>query len=122
MVAPLTAELAAVTRELPGVGYSHVYGAFNLAYGIGSASETFPSFSIPAVLMPSLVGPLIGGQLYDHVLHGWTAVVGLAAGLMLVAATVAFTYTGEPPLAKRLVGRGRRVKTSQAPEHEGRRA
>ncbi|KAF8488176.1 major facilitator superfamily domain-containing protein [Gautieria morchelliformis] len=93
VVAPLTAELAAVTRELPGVGYSHVYGAFNLAYGIGSA-----------------IGPLLGGQLYDHLQYGWTAVVGLAAGLMLAAATVAFFFTDEIPVAKRLLGlRGRRL-------------
>ena len=56
-VSPLTAELAAVTRQLPGVGCkfehtsavttsasdffsdAHVYGAFNIAYGIGSARE-----------------------------------------------------------------------------------
>ncbi|KZT67652.1 MFS general substrate transporter [Daedalea quercina L-15889] len=44
-VSPLTAELASVTRQLSGVGYAHVYGAFNIAYGIGSA-----------------LGPIIGGQ------------------------------------------------------------
>ncbi|KAI0935830.1 hypothetical protein AcW1_000241 [Taiwanofungus camphoratus] len=45
IVSPLTAELAVVTRGLDGVGYGHVYGAFNLAYGLGSA-----------------LGPIIGGQ------------------------------------------------------------
>ncbi|KAF8592002.1 MFS general substrate transporter [Ramaria rubella] len=97
VVAPLTAELAAVTRELPGVGYSHVYGAFNLAYGIGSA-----------------IGPILGGQLYDHVTNGWTAVVGLAGGLMLLATTVAFFFTDEIPVAQRLLGLRRRLINRQA--------
>ncbi|KIK99897.1 hypothetical protein PAXRUDRAFT_131055 [Paxillus rubicundulus Ve08.2h10] len=39
VVPPVTAELAAVSRNMKGVGYAHVYGAFNLAFGIGTAGE-----------------------------------------------------------------------------------
>lgn len=38
-VSALTAELAIISRRLDGVGYAHVYGAFNLSYGIGSGSK-----------------------------------------------------------------------------------
>ena len=39
---PLTAELAAVARGIEGVGYAHVYGAFNAAFGAGSTSKSDP--------------------------------------------------------------------------------
>nr|GAT57538.1 predicted protein [Mycena chlorophos] len=45
ILSPLTAELAAVSRRIEGVGYGHIYGAFNLIYGVGTT-----------------VGPVIGGQ------------------------------------------------------------
>ncbi|TFK57595.1 MFS general substrate transporter [Heliocybe sulcata] len=85
-LAPITAELAAVARTFDEIGYAHVYGAFNLAYGVGSA-----------------VGPLIGGQIYDHTSRGWLAVCVLAAGLVLISAVLGFIYTGETSLLKRIL-------------------
>ena len=83
-VSPLTAELAAVTRQLPGVGCkfehtpaittsmsdlfsdAHVYGAFNIAYGIGSARKCHVTDDSNLVLtLCILVGPIIGGQVGD---------------------------------------------------------
>jgi hypothetical protein len=37
----------------------------------------------------SPVGPVIGGQIYTHIRHGWTVLMGINAGLMLFAAFVA---------------------------------
>ncbi|KAF5377253.1 hypothetical protein D9615_006365 [Tricholomella constricta] len=93
VISPLTAELAAIARELEGVGYAHVYGAFNIAYGIGSA-----------------VGPIIGGQVYDNVKHGWTALCLLAAGMLAGSLVLAFYYTGADPLARRLARSLKREK------------
>ncbi|KAF5355684.1 hypothetical protein D9756_004003 [Leucocoprinus leucothites] len=45
VISPLTAELAAVSRNIQGVGYAHIYAAFNVAYGIGTT-----------------IGPIVGGQ------------------------------------------------------------
>lgn len=59
------------------------------------------------------VGPILGGQLYDRLQHGWVAVVGLAAALMLAAATVAFFYTDEIPVAKKLFSLRRHLRGSQ---------
>ncbi|TRM57206.1 major facilitator superfamily domain-containing protein [Schizophyllum amplum] len=87
VVSPLTAELAAVARDIEGVGYAHVYGAFNLAYGIGSS-----------------VGPVVGGQMYDHLQRGWMAVCLLAMGLTVMSLALAFCYTGDRPLGARLLG------------------
>ncbi|TFY70057.1 hypothetical protein EVJ58_g23 [Rhodofomes roseus] len=84
-VSPLTAELASVTRQLDGVGYAHVYGAFNIAYGIGSA-----------------VGPIIGGQLYDHLTRGWMAICLFGAGSALVAMILAITSFGEVSFLARI--------------------
>ncbi|OCH84423.1 MFS general substrate transporter [Obba rivulosa] len=80
-VAPFTAELAAVTKALEGVGYAHVYGAFNIAFGLGSA-----------------LGPIIGGQLYDHLLQGWMAICLLGIGLSVLATFLVFCLFGDEPL------------------------
>ncbi|KAL1732632.1 major facilitator superfamily domain-containing protein [Schizophyllum commune] len=99
VVSPLTAELAAVARDIEGVGYAHVYGAFNLAYGIGSS-----------------VGPVVGGQMYDHLSKGWLAVCLLALGLSVMSLTLAFCYTGERPLGRRLLDLLRKRTRKAEPE------
>lgn len=88
VLAPLTAELALVARTLQGVGYAHIYGAFNMAYGIGST-----------------VGPVIGSQMYEHIKRGWMALNLLAVGLLAFAALSTFIYTGERPLLTRLISK-----------------
>ena len=40
---------------------AHIYGAFNLVYGIGSTGLYFPP-TTPRWLISCIVGPLIGGQ------------------------------------------------------------
>lgn len=68
------------------MGYAHVYGAFNLAYGVGST-----------------VGPIIGGQVYEHLSRGWLALCLLATGLVAVCTLGAFCYLGADPLLQRLI-------------------
>ncbi|KAK0215890.1 major facilitator superfamily domain-containing protein [Armillaria nabsnona] len=59
VLSPLTVELASVARSIDGIGYAHVYGAFNLAYGIGTTE-------------------------YDHINKGWLAICLLAVGLLVL--------------------------------------
>lgn len=54
IVSPVSADLAAVALATPGVEFTHVYGSFNIAFSVASA-----------------LGPLMGGQIYDHVAKGW---------------------------------------------------
>ncbi|KIM54249.1 hypothetical protein SCLCIDRAFT_1222218 [Scleroderma citrinum Foug A] len=84
VVPPVTSELATVSRNLPGVGYAHVYGAFNLAFGIGTA-----------------VGPVIGGQIYSHIRHGWTILCCISVVLVALCSVLAFCCTGPTPLLSR---------------------
>lgn len=88
VLTPLTADLAAVARSLEGIGYAHVFGAFNFAYSCAS-----------------VVGPLIGGQIYANVSNGWTVLMGLSGGMMLLAAIAAAFGTGDRPLLMRIFGR-----------------
>ncbi|KAF8528042.1 MFS general substrate transporter [Hysterangium stoloniferum] len=92
VVAPLSVELAATTRDLPGVGYSYVYGAFNLAYGVGS-----------------LIGPIMGGQIYDHdtSIQAWIVVMALVISLMVLATIITIFFTGVVPFASRIMHRWR---------------
>ncbi|KAI0651431.1 MFS general substrate transporter [Trametes meyenii] len=87
-ISPVTAEFASVTRSLQGVGYGHVYGAFNVAYGLGSA-----------------IGPVIGGQLYDHVAsdQGWLALCLFNAGMIVVSTVITVIYFGETPAVQRVL-------------------
>ncbi|KAI0033742.1 major facilitator superfamily domain-containing protein [Vararia minispora EC-137] len=99
LAAPVTAELAAVSRSIPDIGYAHVYGAFNLAYGIGSA-----------------IGPIIGGQIYNHVANGWLVLCFLFASLLALTLFLALVYTGDRPILMRLVEKIRRMGTITLPE------
>jgi len=87
LVSPLTAELAAVSRSIEGVGYAHVYGSFNLAYGIGTS-----------------VGPVVCGQIYDTVRKGWTVISLLTLGQLVVCLLLSVSFTGERPLLQRVLG------------------
>lgn len=88
VLSPLTAELASVARSIDGIGYAYVYGAFNLAYGIGTT-----------------VGPVVGGQMYDHITRGWLAICLLAVGLLGLSVVVTFVYVGEKPVAQSFIRR-----------------
>ncbi|KAL0580124.1 hypothetical protein V5O48_001900 [Marasmius crinis-equi] len=90
---PLSAELAEIARLNEGIGFAHVYAALNMAYGIGSA-----------------VGPLVGGQIFDHVPNGWNVLCYVGAGVVASGVIVEFFFVGERPLFRRfrgLVQRGR---------------
>ncbi|KAI0666238.1 MFS general substrate transporter [Trametes maxima] len=91
-ISPVTAEFASVTRSLQGVGYGHVYGAFNVAYGLGSARNAF-------LLTCALF------QLYDHVTsdQGWLALCLFNAGLVVVSAVATVCYFGEIPALQRVI-------------------
>ncbi|PCH33242.1 MFS general substrate transporter [Wolfiporia cocos MD-104 SS10] len=92
-VSALTAELASTTKILEGVGYAHVYGAFNMAYGVGSA-----------------LGPIIGGQMYDHLDRGWMAICLFGTGLIVASMILTFAYFEDKPMLNRLVARIRRKR------------
>ncbi|KAI0825235.1 MFS general substrate transporter [Trametes gibbosa] len=64
----------------------HIYGAFNIAYGLGSA-----------------LGPVIGGQLYDHLSPhtGWMALCLFNAALVVVSLAATVGYFGKPTFAQR---------------------
>ncbi|KJA29368.1 hypothetical protein HYPSUDRAFT_513930 [Hypholoma sublateritium FD-334 SS-4] len=93
ITSPLSTEFAAVSRQMDGVGYGHVYGAYNLFFGIGNA-----------------LGPIIGGQLYDHLARGWMALCLFSTGILrlVVSVVLAGLFTGDVPLL-------RRFKYSSAP-------
>ncbi|PIL30877.1 MFS general substrate transporter [Ganoderma sinense ZZ0214-1] len=86
VISPITAELAAVTRSMDGVGYGHVYGAFNIAYGIGSA-----------------VGPVIGGQLYDHTSNGWMAIAFFDLGMIAACTLITACFLGDPTVLRTMM-------------------
>ncbi|KAI0325628.1 MFS general substrate transporter [Cubamyces sp. BRFM 1775] len=102
-ISPITAEFAMVTRSLEGVGYGHVYGAFNVAYGLGSA-----------------IGPVIGGQLYDHVTpkQGWLELCLFNAALVVVSTIVTLCWFGETAVVKRVVHYLRRRRSTKRGEDE----
>ena len=54
--------------------------------------------------------------MYDHLSRGWLAVCLLALGLSVMSLTLAFCYTGERPLGRRLLDllRKRARKTDPA--------
>ncbi|KAJ7596783.1 major facilitator superfamily domain-containing protein [Mycena floridula] len=100
IVTPIMTELAAISAAIEGVGYAHIYGAFNLAFGVGTS-----------------VGPILGGQIYEHVnvTRGWLAICLLATTLLAACVPGIAIYLGEDPLLKKLL-RFRRRTSSAAEE------
>ncbi|KAH9994418.1 major facilitator superfamily domain-containing protein [Russula vinacea] len=84
-VAPVTTELALVSKRIPGVGYAHVYGAFNFAVGIGAS-----------------VGPVLSGEIYQRFRQGWTILNFVVVAIIIAACAAVALFTGERPLARRL--------------------
>lgn len=97
VITPITAELAAVTRDIPGMGYAHTYGAFNMAYATGS-----------------VVGPILGGQIYDSGHNGWLILCATLAGVLAIAVVCAL-FMGETRIASRAYWR-KGVRQSAAVE------
>ncbi|KAG5723161.1 hypothetical protein E4T56_gene238 [Termitomyces sp. T112] len=85
ILSPITAELARVSQGIEGVGYAHVYGVFNIAFGVGAA-----------------VGPLVGGQMYDNLTNGWLAVCLLVTSLIVLCILLSACFIGSDPLVKKL--------------------
>ncbi|TFK30700.1 MFS general substrate transporter [Coprinopsis marcescibilis] len=85
VISPVTAELAAVARKTEGVGYAHVYSAYNMAYAIGTT-----------------IGPIVGGQMHDRLPNGWMAICLLAISTLGAGSIIAFAFIGETPLLTRL--------------------
>ncbi|KAI0955033.1 hypothetical protein AcW1_006741 [Taiwanofungus camphoratus] len=49
VASPITVELAALTRNMDGIGYAHSYGAFTIVNGLGNAGQSIEHVSIPTV-------------------------------------------------------------------------
>lgn len=64
-----------------------------------------------------VVGPLIGGQVYSHVRNGWTVLMGLGAGLMLVSAIASAYGSGDHPLWSRMMECSIRLQESETEAH-----
>ncbi|KAJ7226014.1 MFS general substrate transporter [Mycena pura] len=109
VLSPVMVELASVSRNIEGVGYGHVYGAFNLVYGIGMNYFIFHSARTNAQT-GTTVGPVVGGQMYAHSRQGWLAISLLSSGLLVGSLALTFCYTGDDPMLTKLM---RRLHKSQ---------
>ncbi|KAF9020372.1 MFS general substrate transporter [Hymenopellis radicata] len=89
VVSPLSAELAAVGRSIEGIGYAHVHGVFNFSFGLGAT-----------------VGPVIGGQLYDHFARGFMASYVLLMAVLGCGAVLTLFYSGDVSVAFQIYHRG----------------
>ncbi|KAF9228298.1 MFS general substrate transporter [Gyrodon lividus] len=81
VVSPLSVELANVTRKMPGIGFAHTYGLFNIVFGIGNT-----------------VGSVVGGQIYGHVYNGWSTICYGNIGIIAACLLGVMAYTGETPI------------------------
>lgn len=86
IIAPISSELAAVARSIDGIGYAHVYGVLNFFFGVGST-----------------VGPIVAGQMYDHIKRGWLAICLLNIGLLAISGLTALLFMSERPAVLQLV-------------------
>ncbi|KAL7425017.1 hypothetical protein Q5752_000704 [Cryptotrichosporon argae] len=81
-------EMAVEARTTPGISEIHEFASLNVAFSLSSA-----------------IGAVIGGQMYDHLVHGWPAVVWFCFAIVVVSIPPPFVYSGNTPLLARLRGR-----------------
>ena len=117
--------------QSPGAD-GHVYGAFNIAYGIGSAgswvqhsrrrlppSNLYPqpcSSSWPShrwsgkphtrlVAMPAETWAHAYFQLYDHTSNGWMTIAFLDLGLIAICTVITACFFGDPTALRSMMVR-----------------
>lgn len=99
VASPITSEMAAVTRNIPGIGYAHTYGSFNILLGLGQ-----------------LVGSIVGGQVYAHSQNGWDILCYIYIGVCSLCLVNMLLFTGERSILQRLwrIQRGGRDNPAEA--------
>ncbi|KAH7912738.1 major facilitator superfamily domain-containing protein [Hygrophoropsis aurantiaca] len=85
VASPVVTELAAVARGMKGVGYAHMYAAFNIVDALGNTCAS-----------------VIGGQVYGRVSDGWAVLCFINIGITALCACLVFSYTGETSLLRRV--------------------
>ncbi|KAJ9095347.1 hypothetical protein QFC21_005713 [Naganishia friedmannii] len=102
-------EVAMVAKTQEGIGEIHQIGGMNMAYGLGqSTSITCGCAFTDTTCVRSAgacIGPIISGQIYDHVGGGWNVLSWAYMGILAINLIPVFLYTGQRPWAKRLFGR-----------------
>ncbi|WVQ96081.1 hypothetical protein IAU59_003182 [Kwoniella sp. CBS 9459] len=88
MLAPIGKEVSEVARQIEGLGEIHQFAALNFAWALATAA-----------------GTIAGGQLYDHVPHGWAAVCWFCFACCAVCLPFTLLFTGEKPLLRRVIRR-----------------
>ncbi|KAJ7071382.1 MFS general substrate transporter [Mycena amicta] len=119
ILSPLMAELAAVARQIDGVGCKWIFLAVLLSdqhrwtrlwsiqfslrhrYDAGTCRRRTAS---SAIGVAGRLG-LIFLQMYTHLRNGWEAIMGLSAGLLVLCCGLTFVYIGDEPLLSRLLRR-----------------
>ncbi|GAA99059.1 uncharacterized protein L969DRAFT_74093 [Mixia osmundae IAM 14324] len=78
-VSPLSLDFGLCVLDIPGAGYAHVYGLFNIAFALGT-----------------LIGPILAGQLLQHlqIELGFDAMVIITCGLFCLLLPCAYLYIG----------------------------
>ncbi|OBZ73324.1 putative MFS-type transporter C18.02 [Grifola frondosa] len=110
VASPVTAEIAAITRGMEGVGYAHMYGAFNIVAGLGNAGEfNYCALTSFSCYLTCTVGSIVGGQIYAHFGAGWSIICFIDVGVLGLCLLLTVMYSGEKPLLRRCY---RRMPTS----------
>jgi hypothetical protein len=82
------------------------YSTLRTAVPVPVSGETHATL-LPLITCWTTVGSLIGGQVYARANNGWTVLMGLSAGMGILAAVAAAFGAGDRPLATRLSRRRR---------------
>ncbi|WVR08153.1 hypothetical protein IAU60_005199 [Kwoniella sp. DSM 27419] len=86
---PAGLEVTMVARKTEGISEIHQFAAMNIAFAISTS-----------------IGAIIGGQMYDHLSDGWSAVLWLAFGIIAISLPLPFFFTGNRTAFRRLMSQG----------------
>ncbi|WVQ75008.1 hypothetical protein IAR50_004616 [Cryptococcus sp. DSM 104548] len=100
-MAPTGLEVTMVSRKVPGISEIHQFSAMNIAFAVSTA-----------------VGTIAGGQMYDNLKNGWSAVIWFSFAAAVAILPPQFFFSGNISLYRRLFD-GKVVRESDEEKGEG---
>ncbi|WVQ82530.1 hypothetical protein IAT38_004659 [Cryptococcus sp. DSM 104549] len=100
-LAPTGLEVTMVALQKEGISEIHQFAAISVAFAVSTA-----------------IGTVVGGQVYDHVQNGWTAVCWFCFGVGAAVAPFTFFFAGNRSLWQRVRRKGR-TEAAEKKETQG---
>ena len=95
---PVLQDLSVMATEIPGLGFTHVFGFMNLSFSVGGVCYRVRAGNLTLKSsLQALIGPIIAGQILNQrITRGWQIMCGISCALLVIGSVLAALYVGGP--------------------------